>query len=254
MCIFVHVIQLSLMYFLSEFNMPGAPLTKDEKNFWRLVRIMFEDVPGKLRGLFKSKFHEHFKLAWGDNQTSGEFFLANSNIRHTCHRVIDVIKQGDTAQYDFTALFTCLLFSGCGNGILLRSLKCCVNELREMRHDLAHASSASLTHASFVKKLTSLNVAYAQLQWNPTVMRQWARNPMVTAKCIHLQRQLDAERQRYTSLDLIVPDLDRTVQETAGMGCKIYKIHFVDFFFQERLKILFSDQLGHCMLAKLVRW
>ncbi|KAI0211446.1 Protein mono-ADP-ribosyltransferase PARP6 [Lamellibrachia satsuma] len=195
--------------------MPGAPLTKDEKNFWRLVRIMFEDVPGKLRGLFKSKFHEHFKLAWGDNQTSGEFFLANSNIRHTCHRVTDVIKQGDTAQYDFTALFTCLLFSGCGNGILLWSLKCCVNELHEMRHDLAHASSASLTHASFVKKLTSLNVAYAQLQWNPTVMRQWARNPMVTAKCVHLQLQLDAEKQRYTSLDLIVPDLDRTVQETA---------------------------------------
>ena len=213
--------QTSFIYFLSEFNMSRAPLTEDGKNFWRVVRILFDDVPNRLRELFKSKFNERVKIAWGDNRTSGEFFIANSDTRRIGQRVIDVIKHGDTAQFDCTALFTCLLFSGSGvllptprRGVRTRPVEDSerVDELREMRHELSRITSASLPHAAFIQKLTSLNVIYAQLQWNPTVMRQWARSPVVTANCVHLKQQLEAERQNLS-----------------GMGCKMYNKHFVYF-------------------------
>ena len=205
--------------------MSGGHLTSDEENFWRLVRILLEDVPLKLRDLFRKKFQEQFHVTWGENQTSGEFFIANSNTSRTGQHIIDTIRQGDTAFYDSTALFTCLLFSG--TGILLpkprRGVRTPpiqdserIDELREMRNELAHTTSASLPHATFVQKLASLNTIYAQLQWNNTVMRQWARDPVVTAECVRLQQDLDAERQRYRALDLTVQTLDGTVQGLDG--------------------------------------
>ena len=206
--------------------MSSAQLTSDEEHFWRLVRIVLEDVPDKLRGLFRKKFQERFHVTWGENQTSGEFFIANSNTSRTGQHIIDTIKQGDTALFDSTVLFTCLLFSGTGillpkprRGVRTHPIQDSerVDELREMRNELAHATSASLPHATFIQKLASLNTIYAQLQWNPTVMRQWARDPVVTAECVRLQQDLDAERQRYRALDLTVQALDVTVQGLDGM-------------------------------------
>ncbi|KAI0240276.1 Protein NLRC5 [Lamellibrachia satsuma] len=205
--------------------MSGAQLTSDEEHFWRLVRIVLEDVPDKLRGLFRKKFQERFHVTWGENQTSGEFFIANSNTSRTGQHIIDTVRQGDTALFDSTALFTCLLFSGTGillpkprRGVRTQPIQDSerVDELREMRNELAHATSASLPHSTFVQKLASLNAIYAQLQWNPTVMRQWARDPVVTAECVRLQQDLDAERQRYRALDLTVQALDVTVQGLDG--------------------------------------
>ncbi|KAI0224097.1 hypothetical protein LSAT2_024892 [Lamellibrachia satsuma] len=202
--------------------MSGAPLTNDEEYFWRLVRILLQDVPGKLRDLFRNKFQERFHVAWGDNETSGEFFIANSNTGRTGQHIIDTIRQGDTASFDCTALFTCLLYSR--TGILLptprRGVRTHpihdserVDDLREMRNELAHATSTSLPRATFIQKLASINTIYAQLQWNPTVMRQWARDPVVTAECVRLQHDLDAERQRYRGLDTTVQALDVTMQD-----------------------------------------
>ena len=216
--------------------MSGAPLTNDEENFWRLVRILLEDVPDKLRHLFRNTFQERFHVAWGENQTCGEFFIANSNTRHTGQHIIDTIRQGDTALFDCTALFTCLLFSG--TGILLptprRGVRTHpihdserVDGLREMRNELAHATSTSLPHATFYQKLASIDTIYAQLQWNPTVMRQWARDPVVTAECVRLQQDLDAERQRYRALDTTTQDHEQRLQSHTGMCYTIYNIHLM---------------------------
>ncbi|KAI0231995.1 hypothetical protein LSAT2_017662 [Lamellibrachia satsuma] len=206
-------------------NMSGAPLTPDEENFLRLIRILWDDVPCRLRAFFKSKYHQRFNIAWGDNQQSGEFFIANCDTRHIGQHIIDTIRQGDTAFYDCTALFTCLLNSktrilhpkprhGTRTPPVQDSER--VDELREMRNELAHSTSASLPSATFNTKLALLNTIYAQLHWNPTVMRQWARDPVVTAECTRLKQLLDAERQRYSGLDLTVQALGGTVHALDG--------------------------------------
>ena len=222
--------------------MSGAPLTPDQENFWRLIHILWDDVPRMLRVFFKSKYHQRFNIAWGDNQPSGEFFTANfpnSNTRYIGQHIIDTIRQGDTALYDCTALFTCLLYSG--TEILLPKPRHGtrtppirdserVDELREMRNELAHSTSASVPSATFIQKLALLNTIYAQLQWNPTVMRQWAQDPVVTAECTRLNQLLDAERQRYSALDLMVQALDQHQQSQAGTGSTIFNNHFVSCF------------------------
>ena len=222
--------------------MSGTPLTPDQENFWRLIRILWDDIPCGLRVFFKSKYHQRFNIAWGDNQPSGEFFTANfpnSNTRYIGQHIIDTIRQGDTALYDCTALFTCLLYSGTrilhpkprhGTRTLPIEDSERVDELREMRNELAHSTSASLPSATFNMKLALLNTIYAQLQWNPTVMRQWAQDPVVTAECTRLNQLLDAERQRCGALDLMVQALDQHQQIQAGTGSTIFNNHFVSCF------------------------
>ena len=203
-----------------------AALTEDEERFYRLVRILLDDIPDQLRPMFKAKFQAFFRFTWGDNRMSGEFFVNNFNSSHMpgWHRppqhITDVIRLGDTEQFDPTTLFTCLLFSG--TGILVPTPRSKnarsppiedserLDELRVMRNMFAHAPSASVSQTDFNQKLTLLNIIYAQLHWNPTLMRKWARDPFVTAECARLQQQLNAERQRYGALD-------GTVQALAGM-------------------------------------
>ena len=227
-------------------NMSVAPLTPDQENFWRLIRILWDDVPRRLRVFFKSKYHQLFNIAWGDNQLSGEFFIANCDTRHILQHIIDTIRQGDTALYDCTALFTCLLYSG--TEILLPKLRRGtrtppirdserVDELRKMRNELAHSTSASVPSATFNTKLSSLEDIYAQLHWDPTEMRRLAQDPVVTAECTCLKQLLDAERQRYSGLDLTVQALDGTVQvldqhqqSQAGIGSTNINNNFVSCF------------------------
>ena len=203
-----------------------AALTADEERFYRLVRILLDDVPDQLRPMFKAKFQAFFRFTWGDNRMSGEFFVNNFNSMHMPRwrppprHITDVIRLGDTEQFDPTTLFTCLLFSG--TGILVPTPRSNnarsppiedserLDELRMMRNLLAHAVSASESQTDFNQKLTSLNIIYAQLHWNPTLMRQWARDPVVTAEFVRLKQQLNTERQRYSALD-------GTVQALAGM-------------------------------------
>ena len=217
MCYFL----LIVTNFLSEFNMSGASLTDDQERFLRIVHILLDDVPNHLRAMLKAKFQARFGFAWGDNRATGEFFFANFTARNTPPHISNVIRQGKTEAFDSTARVTCLLFSG--TGILLPTPRRVprphpfteserIDELREMRNELAHASSACLTQADLNQKLASLKTIYAQLLWNPTVMGQWAQDPVVTAESVRLQQLLDIERQRYISLDGTVQVLDGTVQ------------------------------------------
>ena len=203
--------------------MSGAPppLTGDEERFMRLARILLNDVPTHLRATFRAKFQARFNFTWGENRTSGEFFVANFSAPRTPGHITDVIKHGNTQQFDSTALFTCLLFSG--TGILLPTPRSGtrtypfpdserIDQLRVMRNELAHATSASLSLGAFRHKIASLNTIYTQLHWDPTLMRQWARDPVVTAECVRLQQQLNVERQRYIALDGTVQVLGQSVQ------------------------------------------
>ncbi|KAI0227295.1 hypothetical protein LSAT2_022244 [Lamellibrachia satsuma] len=66
---------------------------------------------------------------------------------------------------------------------------------------MAHARSATLLQHAFNQKLASLEDIYAQLHWDPSEMRRLARDPVVNAESTRLQRQLDAERERYSALE-----------------------------------------------------
>ena len=200
----------------------SAPLTGDEERFLRLARILLDDMPTHLRTMFRTKFQARFNFAWGENRTSGEFFVASFNSPRTPRHITDVIRHGDSHHFDCTALFTCLLFSG--TGILLPTPRPLgtrihpyldserIDQLRVMRNELAHATSASLPRGTFYQTIALLNTIYAQLHWDPTLMRQLARAPVVTAECVRLRQQLSIERQRYIALNGTVQVIGQDVQ------------------------------------------
>ena len=186
----------------------NSNMENEQTNCWRFTRIMFNDVQQKLRDLLKTKFRERYKIAWGDNRTTGEFFKANANIEG---RYQSTITNGHSAQFDFTALFKCLLFSDAG--ILLPKFRKIeertqpitdserVDELRVMRNDMAHALSSNLPKPAFDMKLMALKNIYKQLQWNPDEMRQMAVDPVTDEEITRLQLQLEVEREKMRALE-----------------------------------------------------
>ena len=211
----VTIVLFSLFAF--RFNM-----TPEEENHWRLASILYNDVLSKLRDFFKAKFQQRFTFAWGDNQMSGEFFIANANISHTDQFILNLIRQGDTAHFDATTLFWCLLYSGIdilqpkarrshARSPPIRDRER-IDELREMRNRVAHTGSATLSGAAFSQQLTSLEDIYVQLQWDRRTMRQIAQGPVVTEECRRLQQELEAERQRYRAHDLTLQDHEQRLQ------------------------------------------
>ena len=210
-----------------------AALTGDEENFYRFCRIMLDDVPRQLRSEFKARFQKLFLFPWDDNRTSGEFFVANMGAPRTPRHIVDVIRHGNSEQFDSTVLLTCLLFSG--TSILVPSPRRGtrtppfldserIDDIRTFRNEIAHATSASLSRAVFNDKIQSLNTIYVQLSWNPTTMRQWATDPVVSAMTIQISQQLEVERQRYISLD-------GTIQVIAGRWSMYYSKWWWMFFF-----------------------
>ncbi|KAI0210363.1 hypothetical protein LSAT2_004897 [Lamellibrachia satsuma] len=88
-------------------------LTPSDDRYWRLVKIILEDVPSKLRQLFRSAFQSRYRIAWGDNSMSGKFFMGNvPKSKKRDKHIVDTVEQGSTANFDCTTLFYSLLFSG----------------------------------------------------------------------------------------------------------------------------------------------
>ena len=145
-----------------------VPLMGDKERFYRLARVILDDVCNQFRTMFKDKFQKRFKYTWGE-------------FRAPLPHITDVMRQRDTAQFDPTALFTGLLYSR--TGILGPSPRRPnakippvqdskrIDELREMRNEFAYTNSASLSPANvyscvcvFSEKLkTALRHSYLDL-------------------------------------------------------------------------------------------
>ena len=193
-------------------------LTGDEKNFYRISRILLDDVVQQLRAEFKARFQARFGRVWGDDPQSGAFFLAKCAEPQMSSHIKNVIMQGDTAKFETTVLMACLLFSGTGILLPTPRRRCRaqpftdserIDELRHMRNILAHAVSSSISSADFNCKLTSLREIYAQLNWDSTLMTKLAHDPVVSEECTRLKDELEVERQRIDSHD-------EMLQEVAG--------------------------------------
>ena len=199
------------------------PLTPNDENFWRLVKILLEDVPSKLRTFFQSAFQKKYRIAWGENSTSGELFMAmvppskKRDPHITC-----TVEQGITANFDCTSLFYCLLYSG--TGLLLPGARKKgsrqppfaqserVDQLREQRNALCHATTPSVSQADFHARITEIEDIYRELQWDQTQLKKAARDPLWPTEYDILRQKIEADRVRIDDHEQRLQDLDQGQQ------------------------------------------
>ena len=182
-------------------------LTPEEERYWRLVKVILDDMPRKLRDLFRSAFQKTYRLAWGDNSATGKFFVAKvPKSKKRDKHMTATVEQGILEQFDFTVLFFCLLNSGTNlllPGARKKELRMspfyeseCVDQLREQRNAVAHATTPGLSEADFQTRIREIEDIYTQLQWDQTQLKEAAYGRLWPVEYDILQGKIDVEKAR----------------------------------------------------------
>jgi len=142
-------------------------LSRNDENFWRVKLILHRDVLEKLRGCFRSAFQAKYRFAWGDNSTSGNFFMENVPVSEKPHQFItSTVEQGNTGRFDRDALYYCLLDSG--TDLLESETRTSVERLHAQSKALDDAISTNLPDDDFRARLQEIRDVYRTLQWDHT--------------------------------------------------------------------------------------
>ena len=182
-------------------------LTKEEERYWRLVKVILGDMPRKLRDLFRSAFQKTYGQKWVDNLATGNFFMAKvPKSKKRDKHITTTVEQGISEQFDPTVLFFCLLNSG--TNLLLpvmrkKELRVSpfyeserVDQLREQRNAVAHATTPSLSETDFQTRIREIEDIYTQLQWDQTQLKEAAYGRIWPVEYDRLQQEIDVEKAR----------------------------------------------------------
>ena len=89
----------------------------EEENFNRVLKLVYNEIPGQLRSFFKDKWKSKFKQDWDDSPTSGNTLLnkippkTKSWLRWN-KETINKIKEGSSQEWDCSVLFQVLENAG----------------------------------------------------------------------------------------------------------------------------------------------
>ena len=128
--------------------------TPEQLSYFRICYIAFNLVPEGLRKLFKQEWDFLYKTTlgeWKDTPKNGfDFFNKESRkSRSKNSRYLATIQNGNTAKWDCSCLFFAILYSDSIGTTLSAAIKTKVDDLRQIRNDIAHISEAKLTDAEF---------------------------------------------------------------------------------------------------------
>ena len=81
-------------------------------NFFRICRIVLDDVPNVLRNIFKREFQHKYHQPWADNRASGNMLMKYDHWQTKLSPPqLKLLRDGDTQCWDGTLLFHVLLHS-----------------------------------------------------------------------------------------------------------------------------------------------
>ena len=151
--------------------------SQEQLNYFRLCYIAFDLVPVGLRQIFKNEWDFLYKALsfgeWKDTAKNGRDFYNNESkkSRKKNARFLTTIQSGNTAEWDSSCLFFAILYSDSVGTTLSPAVQKEVDDIRQVRNEMAHITEAKLTDADFqtaVDKVlnifTSLGLATTEIQ------------------------------------------------------------------------------------------
>ena len=129
--------------------------TSEQLNYFRICYIAFNLVPEGLRKVFKQEWEFRYKTTrfgeWKDTLQNGrDFFNSESRRSHVKNaRYLATIQNGNTAEWDSSCLLFAILYSDSIGSTLSPAVNKNVDDLRQVRNDIAHISEAELTDIEF---------------------------------------------------------------------------------------------------------
>ena len=151
--------------------------SQEQLNYFRLCYIGLDLVPVGLRQIFKNEWDFLYKATpvgeWKDTAQNGHDFynMESKASRKKNARFLATIQNGNTAEWECTCLFFAILYSASIGKTLSPVVYKEVDDLRQVRNEIAHIIEARLTDADFqtsvdrvLNAFTSLGLAITEIQ------------------------------------------------------------------------------------------
>ena len=140
----------------------------EQLNYFRICYVAFNLVPDGLRKIFKQEWDFRYKTTlgeWKDTPKNGlDFYNSETGkSRSRNARFLTTIQNGNTAEWDCSCLFFAILFSDSIGTTLSAAIRKDVDDLRQVRNDIAHITKAQLTDAEFQNYVGRVSLAFNSL-------------------------------------------------------------------------------------------
>ena len=143
--------------------------SQEQLHYFRLCYIAFDLVPVGLRQIFKNEWDFLYKGTligeWKDTAQNGhDFYNKESKASHKKNsRCLATIQNGNTAEWDCTCLFFATLHSDNIGTTLSPAVRKEVDDIRQVRNEIAHITEAKLRDADFQASVDRLLNAFKSL-------------------------------------------------------------------------------------------
>ena len=142
----------------------------EQLNYFRMCYIAFNLVPEGLRKVFRQEWDFRYKTTthgeWKETPQNGRDFYSNetSRSRKKNVRFLARIQNGNTAEWDCSCLFFAILYSDSIGTTLSPAVGKEVDDLRNVRNDIAHINEAELTDVEFQNSVAKVLTAFNSLK------------------------------------------------------------------------------------------
>ncbi|XP_078362824.1 uncharacterized protein LOC144646975 [Oculina patagonica] len=190
----------------------------EELNYFRLCRIVINLVPEGLRKIFKQEWDFLYNTTvcgtWQDTAQNGSDFYHKETKRKKATmngRYLNIIRNGNSAEWDCSCLFSAILYSSSIGTTLSPKVKKNVDDLRQVRNDIAHITENTLTDAQFQSYAGRVLKAFT-LFGLPIIEIEEVKNQtgFPTAEVEDLKKQIADLK---TALDQTTSELEETKNE-----------------------------------------
>ncbi|XP_028518122.1 uncharacterized protein LOC110249531, partial [Exaiptasia diaphana] len=176
--------------------------TSDQLNFFRLSYIVFDIVPEALREIFKQEWDALYKGTpgqWDDTPTSYTAFYNMESAKNQTRnkRLLGLMSSGDRNNWDCTCLFYAILYSDSVRPTLTPVVSNSVDEIREIRNEMAHNKTGKMSKAEFQKSIQKIKIAFSSLKIDITRIEEIENQTCFpTEDLARIQKELEDEKKR----------------------------------------------------------
>ena len=175
---------ISTFVYFSARTQSKMEYTSEQLNYFRICYTAFNLVPEGLRKVFKQEWDFRYVTTplgeWKEIPQNGRDFYNNETRRSRTKnaRHLGTIQNGNTAEWDCSCLFFAILFSDSIGTSLSPAVSKDVDDLRQVRNDIAHKNEVELTDAEFQNYVARVLAAFnALMVWQKSNRPStWSRN------------------------------------------------------------------------------
>ena len=142
----------------------------EELNFFRLCKIALDVFPVELRKIFKQEWDFRYSTMpggkWQNTGQNGKDFYDEETkgkkklMKFQC---LNTVRNGNMEEWDSTCLFSVILYSNAIGSTLAPAVRAAVDDLRQVRNDVAHTTDTKLTDVEFQNYATRVLNTFTSL-------------------------------------------------------------------------------------------